>query len=102
MHYFMSQDATDIVTDITIAPVPFRVAPLLNGSSFLDDSDTKSSLTSLQVHSGFALAFESVREQIDQFISTTRRDSTTNQTLLFTGAYSWCIITLAVIVLVKW
>jgi hypothetical protein len=77
------------VTDITFAPVPFKVAPSSNDSSLQDDSNiqSSSSLTSLQVHSGFALAFESLREQIDQFISTTRRDinGTTNHTLLFTG-----------------
>jgi hypothetical protein len=94
MHYTAPQDATDIVTDITFASVPFKTAPSLNGSSLLDDSSTQSSLTSLQVHSGFALAFESVREQIDHFISTTRRDTerTTNHTLLFTGKQHTCYL----------
>jgi Lipase (class 3) len=87
MQYVLSQDATDIITDITFAPVAFETAPL-NSSDMMTNSTTSSSLTSLQVHSGFALAFESVREQIDEFMyehTARSNSSTTNHTLLFTG-----------------
>jgi hypothetical protein len=81
--------------------VPFKVAPSINGLSLQDDCSIQSSPTSLQVHSGFALAFESVREQIDQFISTTRRDvnGTTNHTLLFTGKQQTCYFSASTVLL---